>query len=87
MTDLRQKFFLHIKLARGGFLYGYEIIDRTGKVVGTKSVRQEKAGDKIVTTLKLGDAEFANVEELDLAYRKQLEAERRDQEWEAHAPC
>jgi hypothetical protein len=83
---LRQKFFMHMNLGGGGFLYGYEIIAPDGAVIGTKSVSRAKRTEKVSTTLRLGDQEFATVEELTAAYDRQIEDAHRDQEWEAAAP-
>jgi hypothetical protein len=83
---LRQQFVMHLSLARGGYAYSYRLIDDSGAIVGHKSVERDHAKAKQVTTFFLGDAEFRSYLEFAEALQKQVEAKRRDQEWEAAAP-
>jgi hypothetical protein len=78
--------FLHMRLGRGGYVYGFRVIDTDGKHVGDKFVRLEKSGAKESTTYTLGDDKYGSAAEFREAYNRKIEAERRDREWEAAAP-
>lgn len=86
MTELMLRFFMHMGLSRGGSVYGYEILDAAGNVIGTKSKSRAKGKDPFDITYRLGEREFSTADEFKTAYEKQVETARRDKEWEDAAP-
>ena len=88
MTDipLRQQQVMHMRLGRGGYVYGYKIIDEAGVHIGDKSIELKTSKDKEVITYTLGDAQFSTAEEFIEAYKAKIESDRRDKEWESAAP-
>lgn len=67
MTELKQRFVQHLKLGRGGFSFGYEILDGN-KVVGHKAVGRESRKHPITATYTLGDREFSHARDFLAAY-------------------
>ncbi len=83
---LRIEKVFHMRLGRGGYVYGYRIVDEAGTHVGDKSVRLEKRDAKAVMTYTLGEVQFGTAAEFLEAYKTKIQTEKSDQEWEAAAP-
>jgi hypothetical protein len=81
MSELRQRFVAHMRLARGGFYYVHHILDGE-KVVGTKTDYAATRTSPIKTTYALGDlgsgvilaGEFDTAKDFIAAYEAQKKA-------------
>ena len=75
MSTLKQRFVMHLRLAKGGYTYSYHIVDGE-KVVGQKITHAETRTSGETTRYFLGDQEFATAKEFAAAYeaKKQEEA-------------
>ncbi len=86
---LRSRRVLHMRLSRGGSMYGDEILAPDGTVVGSITSSRETSREKFSTVYRLGEEEFASAAELIKAYEdrlKKAEQDRRDKEWEDAKP-
>lgn len=68
---LHQKFTMHARLGKGGYLYQYDIV-HDGKVVGFKSVGRADYKTKERTVYLLGTQEFDSAKAFREAYEKQI---------------
>ena len=73
MSDLKQRFTMHLRLAKGGYTYNYHILDGE-KVVGQKITHAETRTSGETTRYFLGDQEFATAKEFVAAYEAEKEA-------------
>lgn len=67
MTTLKERFCSHMKLSKGGYSYGYEILDGE-KVVGMKHSGRADFNTPVSTVFVLGDQEFKTAAEFIAAY-------------------
>ena len=67
MSILKQRFAMHLRLAKGGYTYSYHIVDGE-KVVGQKITHAETRTSGETTVYFLGDQKFATARELVAAY-------------------
>ena len=67
MTALKQRFVTHLRLAKGGYIYSYHIVDGE-EVVGQKITHAETRASGETTRYFLGDSEFATAKEFVAAY-------------------
>ncbi len=72
MTAITQRFVMHGKLAKGGYMYMYEIRDGD-KLIGGKTVHAEsrKGPEQVTYTLNGSEQEFHSAKELIEAYEAQ----------------
>lgn len=70
MTTLRQRFFMHMRLDRGGSCLCYHILDGD-KIVGSRTTGRQARKLPITTTYTLGDRAFENAKEFIAAYEQE----------------
>ncbi len=67
MSALKQRFAMHLRLAKGGYTYSYHIVDGE-KVVGQKITHAETRTSGETTRYFLSDQEFATAKEFVAAH-------------------
>lgn len=74
---LFERFTVHMRLGRGGYHYGYDILNDFGVVIGAKSIHREtRKHDEVPTYGLIGDdRKFSTADELKAAYAEQLRGE------------
>jgi hypothetical protein len=63
------RFVLHIRLSRGGYVYGYEI-DYDGQVIGGLNVTRASRNEPEEKVYNLGDAVFQTAADLIAAHER-----------------
>jgi hypothetical protein len=74
MSALTQRFVMHMRLAKGGYVRGYEILDGE-KIVGRKSVGAASRHEEAKVCYTLDDREFTTAKEFVAAYEAKKKAE------------
>ena len=82
VDGVKQRLRTHVNMGRSGHLYSYQMIDHSGRVIGSIAKRTKNGGTDIEIEITMDDKTYSTFSAFRAAYEQKL----RDEEWEAAAP-